>query len=134
MAALERHLWPGNVRELENVIERAVVMAESDRVTLLDLPAEISRPIRLASHVVETKPMVRRLSAATSGPASHGVSNNGFGDDSSDNPFELENPAWERDTLLEALRKCTGNKAKAARLLGIPRSTYFSKLKKHGIR
>jgi transcriptional regulator with GAF, ATPase, and Fis domain len=134
LAALERHLWPGNVRELENVIERAVVMAESDRVTLLDLPAEVAPPSRLASHIVETKPIVRRLSALTSRPASNTLSNGRFGDDSSDDPFGQESPAWERDTLLEALRKCAGNKAKAARLLGIPRSTYFSKLKKHGIR
>jgi transcriptional regulator with GAF, ATPase, and Fis domain len=134
LAALERHLWPGNVRELENVIERAVVMAESDRVTLLDLPAEVAPPSRLASHVVETKPIARRLSALTSGPASNALSKGRFGDDSSDDPFGQESPAWERDTLLEALRKCAGNKAKAARLLGIPRSTYFSKLKKHGIR
>jgi transcriptional regulator of acetoin/glycerol metabolism len=56
-----------------------------------------------------------------------------FVDIASDNPFEQESPAWERDQLLEALRKCAGNKAKAARLLRIPRSTYFSKLKKHGI-
>ena len=49
LSALERHLWPGNVRELENVIERAVVMAETDRITLLDLPAEIARPLRLES-------------------------------------------------------------------------------------
>jgi transcriptional regulator with GAF, ATPase, and Fis domain len=130
LAALERHLWPGNVRELENVIERAVVLAESDRVTLLDLPAEVARPSRLAAHIVETKPIARRLSAVSSGP----LSNNGSADDSSDNPFGRESPAWERDTLLEALRKSAGNKAKAARLLGIPRSTYFSKLKKHGIR
>jgi transcriptional regulator of acetoin/glycerol metabolism len=41
--------------------------------------------------------------------------------------------AWEREALLEALRKCSGNKAQAARLLGLPRSTYFSKLKKHRI-
>lgn len=34
MALLERHVWPGNVRELENVVERAVVMAGRDAVTL----------------------------------------------------------------------------------------------------
>jgi transcriptional regulator with GAF, ATPase, and Fis domain len=134
LSALERHLWPGNVRELENVIERAVVMAETDRITLLDLPAEIARPLRLASHVVESKPLGRRLSATVAGLASRASSNNGFADDSTDDPFGQESPAWERDTLLDALRKCSGNKAKAARLLGIPRSTYFSKLKKHGIR
>ncbi|HWL09300.1 MAG TPA: helix-turn-helix domain-containing protein, partial [Planctomicrobium sp.] len=39
----------------------------------------------------------------------------------------------EKSALLEALEQCDGNKAEAARLLGIPRSTFFSKLKKHGL-
>ncbi len=33
--------WPGNVRELENVIERAVVLARGDRVSVADLPAHL---------------------------------------------------------------------------------------------
>lgn len=41
--------------------------------------------------------------------------------------------AAERETLLAALHQCDGNKAEAARLLGLPRSTYFSKLRRHGI-
>ena len=82
LAALERHLWPGNVRELENVIERAVVMAEADHVTLLDLPVEVALPSRMASHIVETKPMARRHSSVAAGPASRGVPPNGFSDNS----------------------------------------------------
>jgi two-component system response regulator HydG len=42
--ALERlaaHGWPGNVRELENVIERAVVVAQSSEVTSADLPPQL---------------------------------------------------------------------------------------------
>jgi two-component system response regulator HydG len=42
--ALERladYSWPGNVRELENVVERAVVMAQSNQITLLDLPQHL---------------------------------------------------------------------------------------------
>ncbi|MEE3366295.1 MAG: helix-turn-helix domain-containing protein [Planctomycetota bacterium] len=39
----------------------------------------------------------------------------------------------ERDRLLEALQDSGGNKARAARSLGIPRSTFFSQLKKHGL-
>ena len=38
---LMRYRWPGNVRELSNVIERAVLLAETDQVRLDDLPAEI---------------------------------------------------------------------------------------------
>jgi two-component system response regulator AtoC/two-component system response regulator HupR/HoxA len=39
----------------------------------------------------------------------------------------------ERGELLAALERCHGNKAEAARLLGMPRSTYYSKLKKLGL-
>jgi transcriptional regulator with GAF, ATPase, and Fis domain len=123
LAALERHRWPGNVRELENVMERAVVLAESEHITLADLPAEVARPGRLPSRIVETKPNGRRTSAAfLESPSINSLAS----DDAT--------PAWEREALLSALRKCSGNKARAARLLGIPRSTYFSKLKKHGLR
>ncbi len=41
MAALHRYGWPGNVRELENVIERAVVLAQSPLIELRQLPAEL---------------------------------------------------------------------------------------------
>jgi hypothetical protein len=39
--ALRLHRWPGNVRELEHVIERAVALAESDRIELDDLPPNV---------------------------------------------------------------------------------------------
>jgi two-component system response regulator AtoC len=45
---LQSYSWPGNVRQLENVINRISILAEDGRITLLDLPAEISRP--RASH------------------------------------------------------------------------------------
>ena len=45
--ALERlvhYAWPGNVRELENVIERAVILADGDRLTLRELPENVVTP------------------------------------------------------------------------------------------
>jgi DNA-binding NtrC family response regulator len=43
-AFLERHSWPGNVRELENLIERAVILAESDTLTCAELSDTVSAP------------------------------------------------------------------------------------------
>ncbi len=44
LRALVRYRWPGNIRELENVLERAVIVAASDTVTLQDLPADVGGP------------------------------------------------------------------------------------------
>jgi two-component system NtrC family response regulator len=40
LSALEAHAWPGNVRELENVLKRAVIMAEGNRITAADIGLE----------------------------------------------------------------------------------------------
>ncbi len=42
IAAIERHRWPGNVRELENVIKRAVILAEGQMIQASDLALEAS--------------------------------------------------------------------------------------------
>ena len=41
-AKLLVHRWPGNVRELENAVERAVVLAQGERIEVEDLPVEVS--------------------------------------------------------------------------------------------
>ena len=41
MKALENYSWPGNVRELRNVVERAVILATGDKITLKELPEEL---------------------------------------------------------------------------------------------
>ena len=38
--------WPGNVRELENVINRAYILADGERITLADLPPDIARSVQ----------------------------------------------------------------------------------------
>ena len=42
---LQRHTWPGNVRELENIIHRAVILAEGDTIQGHDLPLALQSPV-----------------------------------------------------------------------------------------
>ena len=109
---LLQYSWPGNIRELQNVIERAVVLAEGETITVSDLPVDLQSP----GAPVDRGTMSR--------PESEFGNLNGNRED---------DPIAERRKLLEALEKSGGNKARAARLLGLARSTYFSKLKKHGL-
>ncbi len=66
MNALEAYHWPGNVRELENTIERAVILAQEDALTLNDLPElrafspEKSRPVDVSSQTFHTMEDVER--------------------------------------------------------------------------
>ncbi len=42
-AVLLNYEWPGNVREMENVIDRAIILSDGNRITLADLPAQITK-------------------------------------------------------------------------------------------
>ena len=119
IAALMRHPWPGNIRELENVIERAVVLADGDRITNEDLPTlmqgGVSRPAPLTAAPGRSAILQPRSAALRTRSPS------------------VSHATDERELLLDALDRCRGNKAEAARLLNMPRSTYHSKLKKYGL-
>jgi transcriptional regulator with GAF, ATPase, and Fis domain len=136
LAALEAHSWPGNIRELENNIERAVVLADSDIVTLADLPPELRQPTGLSQTTVAparlastrlpgSKPstaIVRSVARRIPEPNEPAASST------------IHDSESEEFQLREALRIAEGNKAVAARRLNLPRSTFFSKCKKYGIR
>jgi len=70
IAAIERHRWPGNVRELENVIKRAVILAEGQIIQASDLALETSsaenEPLNLreARDAAERREVVRALARA----------------------------------------------------------------------
>jgi transcriptional regulator with GAF, ATPase, and Fis domain len=124
-AILEGYHWPGNIRELQNVIERAVVLSEGDIITVADLPAEMVESVsQFRSGNWSRERFKQENDLKTRSSFVEPVSNPA--DFSS-----LNRP--EKEILIEALQNCNGNKAKAARSLGLPRSTYYSKLKKYNI-
>ncbi|MGC1274660.1 MAG: sigma-54 dependent transcriptional regulator, partial [Planctomycetaceae bacterium] len=127
LSVMTRYNWPGNIRELQNVVERAVVLADGETISLDDLPAELT-PLRSSGTPS------RRLPA----PATE----SGRGRPST-RPKPVgrvrtvaipQSDLSERERLVAALRDSDGNKAEAARLLGLPRSTFFSKLKKYDLK
>ncbi|MBE0583354.1 MAG: sigma 54-interacting transcriptional regulator [Desulfofustis sp.] len=108
---LNNHHWPGNVRELEHLIERAVVLCQGVTITTKDLPQDLSKSIDSAE-------MNRHFN-------SHETL---FINDQA-----VDTPDSTALRILSTLSKCGGNKARAARLLGIDRSTLYRKIKEYDI-
>src|SRR6516164_8285472 len=100
-----RYRWPGNVRELENVVERMVVLARGDEITVQDLP-EFLRRERAGVEALEID------------LPPQGVS--------------LE--AIEKELIVKALERCGWNQTQAARYLDISRKTLIYRMERHGIR
>jgi len=104
MNLLAQYDYPGNVRELRNIIEHAFIKSPSHLINVEDLPDYV-------------------LKAVAFGPPSPV---NGERED-----FSPDAGEQEKKKIEETLRKCRGNKAKAARLLGYSRKTLYSKLHKY---
>jgi DNA-binding NtrC family response regulator len=105
IAALRAYDWPGNVRELRNVIERAVVLGDEG--------AELGRDDFLFDFW--------GADARRSDPPPAG------------SVFE-EVAQAEAERIRDALRRAGGNKVRAARLLGIPRTTLNDRIRRLDIR
>jgi two-component system, NtrC family, response regulator PilR len=104
MERLTTYAWPGNVRELENVVERAVAIESTDTIRLEQLPESMLRPLP---------------SAADATPLGDGFS------------LDQHLSTVEADMLRKALDQSRGDRALAARLLGVtPRSLRYL-LSKH---
>jgi len=106
LAHLVSYHWPGNVRELENLVERAVILASGNHITLRDLPESVVPP-----------------------------SNAAGGDDATPHfCLKAARKSLEADLIRRALRATGGNRTHAARLLDISHRALLYKIKEYGIR
>lgn len=97
--------WPGNVRELENTIERAVVLAEGDTITVLDLPERLREP---------ADPVAASLSTG-------------------ELSIKKTSRFMEETLIRRALEKTGGNRTSASKLLEISHRALLYKIKDYGI-
>ncbi|HAK88152.1 MAG TPA: DNA-binding response regulator [Nitrospiraceae bacterium] len=101
--ALMDYHWPGNIRQLEFVIERAVLMSDTDTISLNDIKSELRLPQAKGSSGIEIP----------------------------DEGLDFEE--LERDLIKQAMLKSNNVAAKAARLLGMSYKTFWYRLEKFGI-
>jgi len=107
------------------VIERAVVLADGSSLTIRDLPPQVLEDQPRATLMQEVKPL--RLTGG------YPVHLPAPGVDSRPWDAATSSQVTEQQMLVDAMQLARGNKAEAARLLGMPRSTFFSKLKKYSM-
>ncbi|MBX3206745.1 MAG: sigma 54-interacting transcriptional regulator [Labilithrix sp.] len=110
---LQSYDWPGNVRQLEHVLLNAWLLSEADEITSedLDLPAASARGLapeaaRSSSHAASSGTRVRT---------------------------QEEFKDVEKEKILSALARCNWNRVQAAKMVGIPRRTFYRRLKDYGI-
>jgi len=105
MSAIMQNPWPGNVRELENVMERAVLLSTGSLIDEASLPL----PVRQTMPYKTRKLKPFKTVIKTAGREA------------------------ERKAILKALEETSGNKTRAARILGISRSSLYTKIRDLGI-
>lgn len=123
MHLLLNYSWPGNVRELEHRLRRAVIFTRGYPIQAADL--SFGQPSRSDRQQLGTddsaagrwEDLVHKYLDAYRGPRAH---------------EELVETV-EKLLLAEALKRTSGNQTHAARLLGLPRATFLSKVEKHDL-
>jgi transcriptional regulator with GAF, ATPase, and Fis domain len=118
MAVLKAQRWAGNIRQLEHAVERAVVVADGPVVTVRDLPPDLVRAAADGDYSAD-EPRGGHEGLASAGPGIRAE--------------REERARRERERLVRAMAAAHGNKAEAARALGLARSTFLSRLKKYGL-
>jgi DNA-binding NtrC family response regulator len=103
MEVLERYSWPGNVRELQNIMERAVVLCNADKITIEDLPKEVC----MAPPPLPVENLLYKGAK------------------------EAWLAAFERNYLTSLLKGTSGNISRAAQKAGIDRKTIHRLIKRY---
>jgi DNA-binding NtrC family response regulator len=151
MEALQDYHWPGNVRELQNYVERAVVTAEDDELTLDVLPDPVKRgrgasgaglSKSFASHSGSTEfdPYSilyhqRQTSSADSSSLASQLVRQGLKEagEEAENVHERIVNKVEKELILQVMQETSNVQTRAATRLGINRNTLHKKLKDYGI-
>ena len=115
LSLLENYYYPGNVRELENIIERAVVIAPTDEITVECLRPEVRDPNFSLNVMQDGEGITEDIDI------SRGVN------------FYDEVRRFETDLIRRALDQTGGHQSRAARLLGLNATTLNSKIKSYNI-
>ncbi len=112
LALFMNYDWPGNIRELVNTVEALITMAEGPNIGVADFPDHILKRLSPtdAQRFTFTDVKFKRRPEAN---------------------IKQQTRDHEMDMILQTLRELNGNKAAAARKLGIHRSTLYEKIKKY---
>lgn len=124
MQALVNYSWPGNVRELQHTIERACVLCSDPTLTLDCFPRELSLAQDVSQRMTLPKPH-------PSVPV-QAEQKDHFPQSAPRVPVPSPPPSalTPVDEIVDALNQARGNKAKAARILGIDRSTLYRRMRR----
>ena len=115
LQCMARYDWPGNVRELENVIERAAILARGEVIGPEDLALRIDNAAHFGCPVNDPAYLSREARDVFHSKKEQVMKN------------------FEKRELERYLEKAGGNVSEASRQSGIPRRTFYRKMKKYGL-
>lgn len=134
MKAMLEYEWPGNVRELENAVQHMVALNSGSVLQVHDLPSSIQ------NHLVVAKMEARAMAASAATRMAPQPVSSSSTEVATPAPIEAPEPSpilplteIERRAIVQALEYTGGDRAVAAHLLGIGRTTLYRKLKEYQI-